>query len=108
MDAIIQHLEQSIDDELFSKSERKSLRALIDQHPIGPDQINFLRSKVYELAHQKISDANYKFIVDWIRDANSALTQKTNGSPSISDAYFSPENPVAEPSSTRSTAPYAR
>lgn len=88
MDEIITHLEHSISDEYFSKAERKTLKELLAVNPINLDQINFLRSKVYEMAMANATDANYKFIIEWLKNVNSALLPKPE--PEKSDAYFSP------------------
>ncbi len=89
MEDIVQLLKESIEDDFLSKAERKSLREYIAERPVDEHQLNFLRSKIYELANEKVTPANYKFMVDWIKDANSALTI-TNKPTSTSDAYFSP------------------
>lgn len=89
MDDLIKLLTQSIEDDFLSKAERKSLKELIAERPIDEHQLNFLRSKIYELANEKVTPANYKFMVEWIKDANSALSV-TNKPTSTSDAYFSP------------------
>ena len=87
MDELIEQLQQSIQDEVFSKPERKSVRALVAEKTLDEQQLNFLRSKIYDLANEKITATNYKFILEWVKNANSALV--TNQS-SFSDAYFSP------------------
>ncbi len=87
MDELIEQLRQSIQDEVFSKPERKSVRALVAEKTLDEQQLNFLRSKIYDLANEKITATNYKFILEWVKNANSALV--TNQS-SFSDAYFSP------------------
>ena len=88
MDEIIDHLRKSIEDEFLSKEEKKSLKARIGERPLDEHQLNFLRSKIYELANEKATPDNYKFILEWIKNSNSALI----GSPvlSTSEAYFSP------------------
>jgi cardiolipin hydrolase len=88
MEKIIESLRQSIEDEVLSKSERKSLKALVIDHPLDEHQLNFLRSKIYELANEKVNANNYNFILDWVKSANSALL--IQDPPSLSDAYFSP------------------
>jgi len=87
MEEIIEHLKRSIEDDFLSKTERKSLKELVTGRPLDEHQLNFLRSKIYELANEKVTPANYKFMVDWIKDANSALISPAA---STSDAYFSP------------------
>ena len=87
MDEIIDHLKQSISDEVFSKQERKTLKELVAEKALSPDQLNFLRSKIYELATEKITETNYKFILEWVRNAYSALILTSMDS---SEAFFSP------------------
>jgi mitochondrial cardiolipin hydrolase len=88
MDEIIENLRQSIEDEVLSKSERKSLRTLVSELPLDEHQLNFLRSKIYELANEKVNANNYNFILDWVKSANSALL--VQDAPALSDAFFSP------------------
>lgn len=87
MDEIIAHLKQSISDEVFSKQEKKTLKELVAEKALKPDQLNFLRNKIHELATEKITETNYKFILEWVRNANSVLIVTTNDS---SAAFFSP------------------
>lgn len=88
MNEIIAHLKESIADEILSKQERKTLRELVVEHKPGPEQLNFLRSKIYELANEKVTDGNYRFILEWVKNVNSALLP--NDKAEMSDAYFSP------------------
>lgn len=87
MDEIIAYLKLSIEDEVFSRSEKKSLKTLIGDRAFDTDQFNFLRSKIYELANEKANQENYPFILEWIKNANSALIPKDT---TKSDAFFSP------------------
>jgi len=88
MEDIIAQLKTSIEDEFFSKSERKSLKSLIAEKPLDVHQVNYLRSKIYELASEKVNATNYNFILDWVKSANSALMMPEPTA--LSDAYFSP------------------
>jgi mitochondrial cardiolipin hydrolase len=87
MEEIIETLRKSIEDEVLSKSERKSLKTLVSEHLLDEHQMNVLRSKIYELANEKVNAGNFNFILDWVKSANSALLIPE---PSLSDAYFSP------------------
>lgn len=87
MEEIIDQLKLSIEDEIFSRSEKKSIKALIGEKPLDVDQLNFLRSKIYEIANEKASPENFTLILDWIKNANSALMTKGTDK---SDAFFSP------------------
>jgi len=88
MDEIIDYLRQSIEDEVLSKTERKSLKQFVSEQPLDEHQVNVLRSKIYELANERVNANNYNFILDWVKSANSALMIPTPAS--VSDAYFSP------------------
>ena len=72
MDEIIKYLEESIVDELFSKSERKSLKALVSEHGLDGDDLNFLRNKAYEIAESRVNESNFKFILQWLRNVLNA------------------------------------
>ncbi|MBX2900738.1 MAG: DUF1669 domain-containing protein [Cyclobacteriaceae bacterium] len=89
MQPVIDFLKLSIKDQFFSKSERKSLREILDDLKPSENQLAFLRSQIFELASQQATPENYKFIVEWIRDATSAL-MNTTPKAAGSDAYFSP------------------
>jgi mitochondrial cardiolipin hydrolase len=89
MQPALDFLKLSIEDQYFSKSERKSLREILDEIKPTENQLAFLRSQIFELANQKATPENYRFIVEWIRDATSALMNTTPNAPGA-DAYFSP------------------
>lgn len=87
MEEIIAHLKESIADEVLSKAEKKSLKELVAEANLSSDQLNFLRSQIYELANEKVTATNYHFILEWVKAANSALLAKPTDK---SDAFFSP------------------
>ncbi len=87
MDQLLAYLESSIADEIFSKNEKKTFKSLVREALLDQNQLNFLRSRIYELANERISPANYQFILEWIKVANSALIGPT---PETTDAFFSP------------------
>lgn len=87
MDDIVEHLKLSIEDDFLSKNEKKSLKEFIGERPLDEHQLGYLRSKIYELANEKVTSTNYKFILEWIKDANNTLLSKPT---SDADAYFSP------------------
>ena len=89
MKEIITQLKLSIEDEHFSKTEKQSLKALVAELAPDPDQLNFLRSEIYKLANEKITETNYRFILEWIKNANSALTLNPFNKENT-EAYFSP------------------
>jgi mitochondrial cardiolipin hydrolase len=87
MDELLDHLQRSITDEIFSKDEKTAFKSMVQKKLLNVDQLNFLRSKIYELANEKVDSTNYTFIIEWIKTANSALIMPA---PETTDAFFSP------------------
>ena len=87
MDELVEYLQRSIADEVFSKDEKRTLKSMVQERILDANQLNFLCGKVFELANATITPANYPFIMDWIKTATSALVLPTT---STTDAFFSP------------------
>lgn len=87
MDELVAYLQSSIADEVFSKEEKRTFKLLVQEKLLDQNQLNFLRSKVFELADQKINPTNYSFILEWTKTAISALAAQP---PLTTDAFFSP------------------
>ncbi|MEJ1241065.1 phospholipase D-like domain-containing protein [Chryseolinea sp. T2] len=86
MDQIIEYLHASTADDFLSKQEKRTLKELIADHPLDANQINVIRSKVFEIASQKANGENVQFVLDWVKSTTSALQTPL---PDL-DAYFSP------------------
>lgn len=87
MDELLAYLKSSIADEVFSKDEKRTFKSLVQEKLLDQNQLNFLRSRIYELANEKISPTNYQFILEWIKTANSALTTPPA---ETTEVFFSP------------------
>lgn len=90
MDDLISYLQTSIQDEVFSKNEKRDFKLLLQERKLDAQQINFLRSKIFELANQKINSGNFQFIMEWVRMVINALGQTQPLTVLTSRAYFSP------------------
>lgn len=89
MNEIINHLKESIADEHLSKPERQRLKELVSDLSPNEDQLNFLRSKIYELANERVTPSNYRFILEWVKAANSTLLINSPASDRV-NVFFSP------------------
>ena len=87
MDELLDYLNTSISDEVFSKSEKREWKSLLSKNLLDQHQLNFLKSKIYELAREKANPNNYQFILEWVKVAISALETPTVSS---TGAFFSP------------------
>jgi phosphatidylserine/phosphatidylglycerophosphate/cardiolipin synthase-like enzyme len=91
METLIHYLETTLADEVLSKSEKRDFKSLLAEANLDSHERSFLRSKIYELAAQRANENNYRFILDWVKAATSALTPaETPATSAASDAYFSP------------------
>ncbi|MFY8037407.1 MAG: phospholipase D-like domain-containing protein [Cyclobacteriaceae bacterium] len=93
MEKILSYLQESIADEMFSKNEKRSLRALVEELAPNEDQLNFLRSQLFSLANEKISTTNQAFILEWLKAGVSVLTIPTS---THTEVYFSPGETCAD------------
>ncbi|MEL7002432.1 MAG: phospholipase D-like domain-containing protein [Bacteroidota bacterium] len=87
MKEIIEHLEKSIKDTYFSKSEAKELEQLIRRNINKEDDLKRLQSHIFNLANKTASSENFNHVMKWLEQANSALTEAFNDQ---SDVCFSP------------------
>jgi phosphatidylserine/phosphatidylglycerophosphate/cardiolipin synthase-like enzyme len=87
MTDLIVSLKESIEDSYFSKSEKSSLKSMLARQPLDAEMINLLRSKILDLANERLTNTNYRLIMQWVKDVNHLL--QSNAAQS-SRAYFSP------------------
>jgi mitochondrial cardiolipin hydrolase len=90
MEQIIDQLKRSLEDDFLSKPERRTLESVLRSHALDKSQLNALRSKVFDLANEKVSDKNYRFIVEWIKEVSNTLGNYSLNELGKSDAFFSP------------------
>ncbi len=89
MDDLIAYLQASLQDEVFSRNEKRDFKTLLQGFSLDTQQTNFLRSKIFELANQKIDARNFQFIMEWVKMATSAIDQPQTVTIN-SGAFFSP------------------
>lgn len=86
MENIIEYLHTSIADDFLTKQEKRTLKDLVTDHPLDADQVNSIRSKVFEIASQKANSENFQFVLEWVKATTTALQAPF---PDV-DSYFSP------------------
>lgn len=88
MKDILNELEASIKDEYFSRSEKKSIRSLVKEFKPSDHDLSVLRSKVFDMANERINADNYSFMMQWVEDACKALVVQVKEA--ADEVYFSP------------------
>ncbi len=90
MDNIIKLFEESIADEIFGSFERKNIKQQLQENNLSKREIDFIRSKIFDIALVKIDASNYKIIVEWLENANKALNGLEKEVQKEVETYFSP------------------
>jgi phosphatidylserine/phosphatidylglycerophosphate/cardiolipin synthase-like enzyme len=81
------HLQQSLEDFYFSKSEKNVLKSLLSGELHDRESVNRIRAKVLELAAEQVTEKNYRLVMQWVKDVNHVLQQSADQQ---SHAFFSP------------------
>jgi len=83
-------LQQTLEDDRLSKSERQALKARLHDAALDDRLRAVLRSRVFEMARKKLDDARTIPIVDWLEEVSKLLLPfSTDGEPVV-EAHFSP------------------
>jgi phosphatidylserine/phosphatidylglycerophosphate/cardiolipin synthase-like enzyme len=83
-------LQQTLEDNQLSKSERQALKARLHDAALDDRLRAVLRSRVFEMARKKLDDARTIPIVDWLEEVSKLLLPfSTDGEPVV-EAHFSP------------------
>ncbi len=91
METILEYLDTSFDDGILSKSEKKALKETINEQKPTKRELDWLRSKIFDLAKDKINGIENENILNWLEDANKLILPKLHEE-TFSKVYFSPGN----------------
>lgn len=84
---LLQNLHQSLEDYYLSKSEKNTLKSILEKETLDHQAVNFIRTKIIELANEKVTEKNYRLVMKWMKDVNSLLQ---SAAAQQSQAFFSP------------------
>ena len=84
-------LRQTLEDDRLSKTERKALKERLRDAALDDRKRAVLRSRVYEIAREKVADVRMAPIVDWLEEVSKLLLPFSgdDGDPMV-EAHFSP------------------
>jgi len=89
MKETLEHLKTSLEDAIMSRSEKKALKAsILDKH-LTKNELNWLRSEIFKLAKDNVSEFRNEQIVDWLEEANKLILPKTETG-IYTKSFFSP------------------
>lgn len=90
MNDLIELIAATLEDEILSRKEKKSIKHALAKQPLDAQQQAFIRSKVFDLAMERVTADNYGRIISWLEEANKSLAQPGNTEKLLSEGYFSP------------------
>ncbi len=89
MKETLEHLKTSLEDAILTRGEKKALKAVLQEKHLSKDELTWLRSKIFKLARERVSDFKNEQIVDWLEEANKLILPKTDTG-IYSKSFFSP------------------
>ena len=84
---LIRYLHESLEDYYLSRTEKNNLRSLLEKETLDHGKVNYLRSKIIEVANEKVTEKNYRLVMKWMKEVNGLLQ---SGAAQQSRAFFSP------------------
>lgn len=90
MDELINYLESSVSDGAFSRGEKRSFKALLADLNPSPQDLGFLRSKLFDLAQDRVNAENFDLVLGWVEEVNKTLVPQNEDNRSESEVFFSP------------------
>ncbi|RMG72760.1 MAG: DUF1669 domain-containing protein [Bacteroidetes bacterium] len=78
-------------DAVFTRSERQALAKILQEESLSDQELGVLRSKVFDMATDALSEAQDKRVLRWLYEASKVIArQYTSGESYRTEAYFSP------------------
>jgi len=94
MNSHLKNLEQelllSLEDLILSRSEKRSLKALLSEHELNAQQRDWLLSRVRDFAMDRVEGAKTELILGWFYECVKLLKEPLGVESTHGRAYFSP------------------
>ncbi|MEM7373930.1 MAG: phospholipase D-like domain-containing protein [Bacteroidota bacterium] len=90
MSELEQLLQQTLEDEIFTREERSSLRKYVRETTLPVNALGALRSKIFEMVEEQITDTKALKLLNWLKEANKILLPRDTSSGSKQKVLFSP------------------
>ena len=84
-------LRQTLSDLRLSRSEKKSLRSVLEGLDLSEGDYGQLRKSAFEIASEELKDSHSTQVIEWIEDVMKVLVPRQESAEKPPKAYFSPE-----------------
>lgn len=81
---------ETIEDELFTRAERKELRKFVRESKLPPNTLGALRSKIFEMVEAQTTDPKTIRLLGWLKEANKILLPQKHAGGLKQRVLFSP------------------
>lgn len=90
MDKIIELLNASIEDFVFSRSEKRDLKIAIQNEKFEKRELDLLRSKIFDIATANQDKLSKEQLIQWLERTSKLTLTKNEESDGVHTTYFSP------------------
>lgn len=87
---VLRSLREALDDRVLSRSEKRAVKALLEEYDISNSDRAWLRSHIFDMAHEISNADNYYQVITWLEEVNKVLLPDTEQKESFNSVYFSP------------------
>lgn len=97
MEDFIKFYKNSLEDYLFSRTEKRELSRKVRERGLEKRQLVFLRSQIFDIARSAATPDNLQAVFKWLETANKTLLPDESPRPTAEhEVYFSPGDECAE------------
>ena len=89
-------LEATLEDQKLSRSEKRVLKAQLDELEPSDEELAYLRNQAFDMAKQHIRNPQDRQVLDWLEDVVRTLVPRIRDSKGMAEAYFSPGDHCVE------------
>ncbi|MEL6133442.1 MAG: hypothetical protein AAFR59_08780 [Bacteroidota bacterium] len=89
MDAIEQLFKKAIEDQVFTREERRAIIRALAEEELDPKELGKLKHEVFQMAEKEMDNHQGERIVEWLRQAVKVLN-KADKPLYAHQVYFSP------------------
>ena len=90
LDEISRAMEETLDDAVLSRGERRALKMLLDDKHVEANDRALLRSRAFELARGSYDPVRSNKVLRWLEDILKVIDPIEDHEASIAEAHFSP------------------
>ena len=89
-ETLVAHYQQTLEDFVFTRGEKKALKAILKANQVSDRDRDYLRSQIFDMAHQAVKTHPAAKVLEWLEVANKTLVNRQEALVADTSVYFSP------------------